>query len=115
MDVIEANISKQISTKANTFFNAIHSQDEVQEHVLKTCTAVKNLRKNLKYLDVNVILESIRVIKAVSYKIKLLNLIEKVRINFFLSNCFLNTRRSAFSSESRPYFQVQIALNLINL
>lgn len=72
------HISKQISTKANTFFNAIHSQDEVQEHVLKTCTAVKNLRKKLKYLDENVILASIRVIKLVSLKLKLINLIEKV-------------------------------------
>ena len=77
------HISKQISTKANTFFNAIHSQDEVQEHVLKTCTAVKNLRKNLKYLDVNVILASVRVIKLVSYKLKMLNLIEKVKRALF--------------------------------
>ena len=115
MDVIEANISKQISTKANTFFNAIHSQDEVQEHVLKTCTAVKNLRKNLKYLDVNVILASIRVIKAVSYKIKLLNLIEKVRIKFFVKLFLERPEDRAFSTGIRAYFQVQIALNLINL
>jgi hypothetical protein len=78
LDIIETHITNQITTKANTFFNAIHSQDEVQEHVLKTCTAVKCLRRNLNYIDEKVVLASIRIIKLINLKIKYRNLIEKV-------------------------------------
>ena len=78
LDITESHISKQISTKANTFFNAIHSQDEVQEHVLKTCTAVKQLRANLRLLDESVIMRSIRVIKLVNKRLRLLALIDKL-------------------------------------
>ncbi len=80
LDITETHISRQVSTKANTFFNAIHSQDEVQEHVFKTCTAVKNLRKNMKFLDQNVIIKSLRVIKLVQLRLKLMNLLEKLEL-----------------------------------
>lgn len=78
MDITETHISKQISTKANTFFHAMTSQDEVQEHVLKTCTAVKYLRKNLINLDERVVLRSIKAIKLTNLKIKYKNLIDQV-------------------------------------
>ena len=68
----------KISTKANTFFTAIQSQDEVQEHVVKTCTAVKSLRKNIKNLDENVLLKSIKIIKLINLKLKMKSVIEKV-------------------------------------
>ena len=84
LDVTETQISKQISTKANTFFNAIHSQDEVQEHVLKTCIAIKQLRKKLEYLDNNVIMSSIKLIKLTISKFKLKLLLEKVNIVVFI-------------------------------
>ncbi len=69
-----------MSTKANSFFNAIHSQDEVQEHVFKTCIAVKSLRKNVKYLDENVIIKSLSVIKLVQLRLKLVSVIEKLEL-----------------------------------
>ena len=78
LDITESHITKQISTKANTFFTAIQSQDEVQEHVVKTCTAVKSLRKNIKNLDENVLLKSIKIIKLINLKLKMKSLIEKV-------------------------------------
>ena len=78
LDITETNISKQISTKANTFFHAMTSQDEVQEHILKTCTAVKCLRKNLINLDERLVLSVIRAIKLVNLKKKFQNLNEKV-------------------------------------
>lgn len=78
LDITETHISKQISTKANTFFHAMTSQDEVQEHILKTCTAVKCLRKNIINLDERLVLSSIRAIKFVHLRVKYKNLVEKV-------------------------------------
>ncbi len=60
------------------------SQDEVQEHVLKTCTAVKLLRKNLTDLDERVVLKSIKAIKLTNLKLKYKNLIEKVKFFIFI-------------------------------
>jgi len=80
LDITETHISKQISTKANTFFHAMTSQDEVQEHILRTCTAVKCLRKNIINLDERLVLSSIRAIKFVHLRIKYRNLVEKVFI-----------------------------------
>ena len=79
LDITETHISKQISTKANTFFHAMTSQDEVQEHVLKTCSAVKYLRKNLINLDEGVVLRSIKAIKLTHLKLKYQNLIDQVK------------------------------------
>ena len=78
LDITETHISKQISTKANSFFFAMTSQDEVQEHILRTCKAVKTLRKNIAEIDEKVFLISIRALKLVSLKIKYKNLVEKV-------------------------------------
>jgi hypothetical protein len=80
LDITEANISKQISTKANTFFNAMHSQDEVQEHVKRTCVAVSELRKSIKYVDERVVLTSIRIIKLVHSKMRYKMLNEKLEL-----------------------------------
>ena len=55
------------------------SQDEVQEHILKTCKAVKSLRKTISDLDKDVLLISIRALKLVILKSKYKKLIEKVR------------------------------------
>lgn len=60
------------------------SQDEVQEHVLKTCTAVKYLRKNLVNLDERVVLKSIQAIKLTHLKLKYKNLIEKYELMSFV-------------------------------
>jgi vacuolar protein sorting-associated protein 54 len=79
------HISKQISTKANTFFHAMTSQDEVQEHVLKTCTAVKKLRNNMADLDERSVLTSIRVLKLINAKLKYKSLIEKVNLKSLFS------------------------------
>lgn len=73
-------ISKQISIKANTFFNAMSSQDEVQEHVIKTCTAVKSLRKNIKNLNENVVLKSIKLLQLIKIRSKYTRLLEKVSV-----------------------------------
>lgn len=80
MDIIETQITNQITTKANTFFNAIHSQDEVQEHVLKTCTAVKGLRKNLNYLNERIVVASIKIIRLINLKIKYRAMLEKLEL-----------------------------------
>lgn len=84
LDITETQISKQISTKANTFFHAMTSQDEVQENVLKTCTAVKLIRKNLVNLDSGVVLNSIKAIKLTHLKLKYQNLIEKLELISFV-------------------------------
>jgi vacuolar protein sorting-associated protein 54 len=80
LDITETNISKQISTKANSFFYAMNSQDEVQEHVSRTCTAVKSLRSNIKFIDEKVVLTAIRIIKLVSLQIKYKQLVEKLEL-----------------------------------
>jgi vacuolar protein sorting-associated protein 54 len=80
LDITEANISRQISTKANTFFNAMHSQDEVQEHVHRTCVAVSELRRNINYVDERVVLTSIRIIKLVRLKMRFKSLNEKLEL-----------------------------------
>ena len=84
LDITETQISKQISTKANTFFHAMSSQDEVQEHVIKTCTAVKYLRRNLVNLDERVVLKSIQAIKLTHLKLKYKNLLEKYELMSFV-------------------------------
>lgn len=84
LDITETHISKQISTKANTFFHAMTSQDEVQEHVLKTCSAVKYLRKNLINLDEGVVLRSIKAIKLTHLKLKYQNLIDQLELVSFI-------------------------------
>ena len=86
MDITEAHISKQISTKANTFFYAMSSQDEVQEHVHKTCVAVKLLRKNIINLDNKIVLSSIKAINLVNLKMKYKKLVEKVK--YYFNGCF---------------------------
>jgi vacuolar protein sorting-associated protein 54 len=80
LDITETHISKQISTKANTFFHAMTSQDEVREHVLKTLSAVKNLRKNINSLDADVVLTSIKILKQINIKMRYKLLIEKLEL-----------------------------------
>lgn len=97
MDITETHISRQISTKANTFFFAMTSQDEVQEHILKTCKAVKSLRKTISDLDKDVLLISIRALKLVILKSKYKKLIEKVTWKFFFAKSRLWPHKLMFS------------------
>ena len=55
------------------------SQDEVQDHVLKTCSAVKSLRKNIRDLDQNVVLKSIKLLQLIKIRSKYFKLLTKVR------------------------------------
>jgi hypothetical protein len=55
------------------------SQDEVQEHVLKTCSAVKSLRKNIRDLDQNVVLKSIKLLQMIKVRSKYNKLLAKLR------------------------------------
>lgn len=80
MDIIESHITKQISTKANSFFNAIHSQDEVQEHILRTSSQVKNIRKNMQAFNKESILSSIRILKLVILKIRHQKFLDKLEM-----------------------------------
>lgn len=76
-------ISRQISTKANTFFTVLSSQEEVQEQITKTCSAVKYLRKNLQSLDKNNALKSIKLLQLVAIRSNYKNIIKRVRILSF--------------------------------
>ena len=53
------------------------SQDEVQEHVLKTCSAVKSLRKNIRDLDENVVLKAIKLLQFIKVRSKYNRLLAK--------------------------------------
>ena len=89
LDLIELQISKQISIKANTFFQAMTSQDEVQEHVLKTCSAVKSLRKNIRDLDQNVVLKSMKLLQMIKVRSKYSKLLAKVIKKRFKNKIFI--------------------------
>ena len=54
------------------------SQDEVQEHVLKTCSAVKSLRKNIRDLDQNVVLKSMKLLQMIKVRSKYSKLLAEV-------------------------------------
>jgi hypothetical protein len=84
LDITETNIAKQVSAKADHFFRAVHSQDQVQQEVHHTCLLVQNIRNNIRYLDENVLLKSIRIIKYVNFMIKMKRTIQKV-IRFVFS------------------------------
>lgn len=44
LDLVEVQISKQISLQSEAFFQAVCSQDKITENIGCTRTAVKNLR-----------------------------------------------------------------------
>lgn len=98
MDIIESHITKQISSKANSFFNAIHSQDEVQEHILKTSSQVKHIRQNMQTLNRESIISSIRILKLIMLKIRYEKFINKLEL---LSTVHQN----------QPAIQVHLASN----
>ncbi len=78
LDITETNIAKQVSAKADHFFRAVHSQNQVQQEVHHTCLLVQNIRNNIRYLDENVLLKSIRIIKYVNFTMKMKHTIQKV-------------------------------------
>ena len=44
LDIIEVHIARQISTKSDAFFQAMSSQDKLQDNMMKTCQSIKQLR-----------------------------------------------------------------------
>jgi len=78
LDITETNIAKQVSAKADHFFRAVHSQNQVQQEVHHTCLLVQNIRNNIRYLDENVLLKSIRIIKYVNFTMKMKHTMQKV-------------------------------------
>lgn len=44
LDIVEVQIAKQISVKSDAFFHAMSSHEKLQDYLLETCKAVKQLR-----------------------------------------------------------------------
>ncbi|CAF0926719.1 unnamed protein product [Brachionus calyciflorus] len=101
LDIIESHITKQISAKANTFFTAIQSQDEVQDHISKTSTQVKQIRKNIHLLNKNSIMKSIRILHLVNLRVRYEAMLDKLEL---LSTVYQN----------QPAIQIHLASSEYN-
>ena len=75
LDLIEMQISQQISQKSEDFFQAVASHDIVREELGNALTAVKALRLHVKQVDATIVQGSLKG----SYILKSL-----IMIDFFL-------------------------------
>jgi vacuolar protein sorting-associated protein 54 len=78
LDTIELHISKQISHKATRFFNAIHSQDQVQEHVQATLRLLRHVRSSLASNSSSRLL--LRVLQLVTRRTRLTRIVRKLEL-----------------------------------
>jgi vacuolar protein sorting-associated protein 54 len=44
LDIVEVQIARQVSCKSEAFFHAMTSHDDLDNHMLETCAAIKHLR-----------------------------------------------------------------------
>lgn len=79
LDLVEVQITKQISAKSDAFFEAMLYQNTLQEHLQKTCKSVQFLRDKIRKLDNMLTLQPLQVVKKSSLTSKYKQIYEKLK------------------------------------
>ncbi|XP_062585226.1 vacuolar protein sorting-associated protein 54-like, partial [Saccostrea cucullata] len=80
LDVVEVHIAKQISTKSDTFFQAVSSHDVLQENMLKTCQTIKQLRDKIHSIDELLTQGSLKIMKLSQTRANYVKLHDKLKL-----------------------------------
>ncbi|XP_070569635.1 vacuolar protein sorting-associated protein 54-like isoform X2 [Ptychodera flava] len=63
LDTVEVQIARQISFRSEAFFSAMTSHDELQEHLTKTCRAIRQLREKVNKIDAILVKGSLEILQ----------------------------------------------------
>ncbi|XP_077993143.1 vacuolar protein sorting-associated protein 54-like [Glandiceps talaboti] len=63
LDIVEVQIARQISLRSEAFFSAMASHDELQEHLTKTCRAIRQLREKVNKIDALLVKGSLEILQ----------------------------------------------------
>ncbi|KAK3092497.1 hypothetical protein FSP39_003642 [Pinctada imbricata] len=80
LDIVEVHIAKQISTKSDAFFQAVSSHDVLQEQMLKTCQAIKQLRDKVHAIDEQMTQGSLKILKLSQTRANYVSLHNKLKM-----------------------------------
>lgn len=80
LDIVEVRIAKQVSMKSSVFFHAMTSQDTIMEEMSLASTNVKNLRKELSTLKLNLVDNSLKIMQLTKKKQNMQNVLDKLKL-----------------------------------
>ncbi|CRK93598.1 CLUMA_CG007131, isoform A [Clunio marinus] len=80
LDIVEIQISKQISQKSSSFFHAMTSQDTIMEEMSKAVRNVRKLREKLCLIDNTLVRQSLNIISCERIKTNKQMVLEKLRL-----------------------------------
>ncbi|XP_071079341.1 vacuolar protein sorting-associated protein 54-like [Haliotis cracherodii] len=80
LDVVEVQIAKQISIKSEAFFHAMTSHDELQDQLLHTCQAIKQLRDKVHSLDDRLAVGSLNIMHKTRARANYVSLHNKLKL-----------------------------------
>ncbi|KAL5008620.1 hypothetical protein ScPMuIL_014201 [Solemya velum] len=80
LDIVEVQIAKQISMKSEAFFHAMTSHDELQDRMLYTCRAIKQLRDKIHVMDEMLARGSLKILNLSQSRANLVSLHNKLKL-----------------------------------
>lgn len=80
LDIIEVHIARQISTKSDAFFQAMSSQDKLQDNMMKTCQSIKQLRHKVQQIDEVLAKGSLKILRFTQTRANHVNLYKKLKM-----------------------------------
>lgn len=63
LDIVEVRIAEQVASKSQAFFHAMTSHDVLMEQLTQTINICKALRKNIKDIDKNFVIDSLNILR----------------------------------------------------
>ncbi|XP_064600313.1 vacuolar protein sorting-associated protein 54-like [Liolophura sinensis] len=80
LDIVEVQIAKQISVKSDAFFHAMSSHEKLQDYLLETCKAVKQLRDKIHEIDTTLARGPLKVMSLTKTRSNYVNLHNKLKL-----------------------------------
>lgn len=80
LDLVEVQITKQISTRSEAFFSAMISHDELDEHMKKTCFVIDRLRAKVHHLDNILVQNPLKIVQFTRSRSNQLQVYKKLKL-----------------------------------
>lgn len=80
LDLVEVQITKQISVRSEAFFSAMISHDELEDHMRRTCSCIQHLRERVRLLDCILVQSPLKIVQLSKTRSNHLKVYKKLRL-----------------------------------
>lgn len=80
LDLVEVQITRQISIRSEAFFSAMISHEELEEHMKRTCAVIEHLRGKVHHLDMILVKDPLKILQLSRTRSNYLKVYKKLKL-----------------------------------